>query len=61
MTVIKNLGYRRPTNKGGGQYSVTIPKEFIEKMEISNDDREIEMYFDENTKELIIRKREAES
>lgn len=60
MTVIKNLGYRRPTNKGGGQYSVTIPKEFIEKMEIRIDDREIEMYFDENTRELIIRKREVD-
>lgn len=61
MTIIKNLGYRRPTNKGGGQYSVTIPKEFIEKMEIRIDDREIEMYFDEKTKELIIKKHDIES
>lgn len=60
MSIIKNLGYRKPTARGGEQYSVTIPKEFIEKLEINIDDREIEMYFNENTKELIIRKREKE-
>lgn len=61
MTVIKNLGYRKPSNKGGGQYSVTIPKEIIEKMGIDINEREIEMYFDENTKELIIKKYDVES
>lgn len=61
MSVIKkNLGYRKPTIRGGEQYSITIPKEFIEKLEVTIEDREIEMYFNENTKELIIRKIEKE-
>lgn len=60
MFIIKNLGYRKPSNKGGGQYSITIPKEFIEKMEINFSNREIEMFFDEETKKLIVSKHKVE-
>ena len=52
----KRLSYRKPTNRGGGQFSLTIPKEFIEKMEITEENREIIISFNEETKEVIIKK-----
>ena len=52
----KRLSYRKPTNRGGGQFSLTIPKEFIEKMGITEEDREIIVSFNEETKEVIIKK-----
>lgn len=52
----KRLSYRKPTNRGGGQFSLTIPKEFIEKMGITEENREIIISFNEETKEVIIKK-----
>ena len=52
----KRLSYRKPTNRGGGQFFLTIPKEFIEKMGITEENREIIISFNEETKEVIIKK-----
>ena len=52
----KRLSYRKPTNRGGGQFSLTIPKEYIEKMGITVEDRNIEISFNEKTKIISIKK-----
>ncbi len=52
----RKLSYRKPSNRGGGQFSVTIPKEYIEKMNITEQDREITIFFNEETKEIMIKK-----
>lgn len=52
----KRLSYRRPTNRGGEQFSLTVPKEFIQKMGITEEEREIIIFFNEETKEVIIKK-----
>lgn len=52
----KRLSYRKPSNRGGEQFSITIPKECIEKMGITESDREIIILFNEETKEVVIKK-----
>lgn len=52
----KRLSYRKPTNRGGEQFSLTVPKEFIQKMGITEEEREIIIFFNEETKEVIIKK-----
>lgn len=52
----RKLSYRKPTNRGGEQYATGIPKEFVDKMGITEADREIIISFDEETKEIKIRK-----
>lgn len=52
----KRLSYRKPTNRGGEQFSLTIPKEYIEKMGITVEDRNIEISFNEKTKIISIKK-----
>lgn len=52
----RKLSYRKPSNRGGEQFSVTIPKEYIEKMNITEQDREITIFFNEETKEIVIKK-----
>ena len=52
----RKLSYRKPSNRGGEQFSVTIPKEYIEKMNITEQDREITIFFNEETKEIMIKK-----
>lgn len=52
----RKLSYRKPSNRGGGQFSITIPKEYIEKMNITEQDREIIISFNEDTKEIVIKK-----
>ncbi len=36
---------------------ITLPKKWIEKMEISLEEREVEVVFNEDTKEITIRKK----
>lgn len=52
----RKLSYRKPSNRGGEQFSFTIPKEYIQKMEITFEDRNINLFFNEETKEIIIKK-----
>lgn len=52
----RKLSYRKPSNKGGGQFSINIPKEYIEKMNITEEDREVVISFNEKTKEITIKK-----
>lgn len=52
----RKLSYRKPSNRGGGQFSINIPKEYIEKMNITEEDREVVISFNEKTKEIIIKK-----
>lgn len=52
----RKLSYRKPSNRGGKQFSVTIPKEYIEKLNITEEDREIIITLNEKTREIIIKK-----
>ena len=36
---------------------LTLPKKWIDKMNITQDERQVEVEFNENTNEIIIRKR----
>lgn len=51
------LSYRKPSNKSGEQYSITLPKDFIIKMGINPDDRNVEVSFNEKTKIISIKKK----
>lgn len=44
---------------GSGSISpkLSIPKTFLDKIEVNQDEREIELELNENTKEIIIRKK----
>lgn len=50
------LAYRKPNGKSGDQYSLTLPKEYVMKMGINPEDREIEVSFNEKTKIISIKK-----
>ena len=50
------LAYRKPNGKSGDQYSLTLPKEFVMKMGINPEDREIIATFNPETKEFSVRK-----
>lgn len=52
----RKLSYRKPSNRGGEQFSITIPKEYIEKLNITEEDREIIITLNEKTREIIIKK-----
>ncbi len=56
MEFKKRFGYRKPTNKSGCQYSITIPKEIIDKMKISEEERDVIMLYDEKKEIIIIKK-----
>ena len=50
------LAYRKPNGKSGDQYSITLPKEFVMKMGITPEDRNVEIIFNEKTKVIFIKK-----
>ena len=50
------LAYRKPNGKSGDQYSLTLPKEFVIKMGINPEDRNVEVSFNEKTKIISIKK-----
>lgn len=50
------LAYRKPNRKSGDQYSLTLPKEYVMKMGINPEDRNVEVSFNEKTKIISIKK-----
>lgn len=53
----KKFSYRKPTIKVVEQYGLNLPKKMIESMGISPTEREILVEYDENQKEIKIRKK----
>ena len=51
----RKLSYRKPSNRRGTIFS-SIPKEYIEKLNITEEDREIIITLNEKTREIIIKK-----
>lgn len=51
------------TNDGKGRYThkLSIPKTWLEKMEVSIEDREVIVSFNEETKEITIKKNNDET
>ncbi|MBR8701661.1 hypothetical protein IX317_001665 [Fusobacterium sp. DD29] len=47
------------SKSGAGNFSprITLPKKWIDKMEISQEQRQVEVIFNEDTKEIIIKKK----
>lgn len=42
---------------GGLTPKIALPKKWTDKMEITLEDREIEVYFDEDARQIIIKKK----
>ena len=53
----KKFSYRKATIKAVEQYGLNLPKKMIESMGISPTEREILVEYDENQKEIKIRKK----
>ena len=53
----KNLKYRKPKQgKGGGQFSLDIPMEYIKLMGIDPDNKAVQLLYNPVTQELKITK-----
>ena len=52
----RKLQYRQPNSKRGGQYSLSFPLDIIEDMEISEENRNIEIIYNPILKEIKIKK-----
>lgn len=56
MKTGRRMGYRKPNERVGEQYTTAIPIEYIRKMGITPEDRNIEISFNEKTKTISIKK-----
>ncbi len=56
MKPVKKIGYRKPNGKLTEQYTMSFPIEYIKKMGITPDDRNVEISFNEKTKVISIKK-----
>lgn len=47
------------SRSGAGNFSpkITLPKKWIDEMKITQEDRKVEVFFNENTKEITIKKK----
>ena len=52
----RKLQYRQPNSKRGGQYSLSFPLDIIEDMEISGENRNIEIIYNPILKKIKIKK-----
>lgn len=55
--VMVRMMYRKARKGVSEQYGINISKKIIEKMEITDTDREVEVTYDEKEKVIKIRKR----
>ena len=46
----------RGNSLGGEQYNLSFPKNFIERLEINREEREVMILFDEENERIIIKK-----
>lgn len=53
--VEKKVMYQKD-GKGSGTFKIPIPKKWIEKMELTENDRNLKMSYDEGSKKIIIEK-----
>lgn len=53
--VEKKVMYQKD-GKGSGTFKIPIPKKWIEKMELTESDRNLKMSYDESSKKIIIKK-----
>ena len=54
---IKKLTYSRPSDKRGRQYALTLPNNLIDELGITEDDREVVIYYNPIVKEIKIKKK----
>lgn len=52
----RKLQYRKPNQKHGEQYSISLPIDMVNDMEIVQDDRNIEIIYNPILKEIKIKK-----
>ena len=57
MQFIKKLTYSRPSDKRGRQYALTLPNNLIDELGITEDDREVVVYYNPIIKEIKIKKK----
>lgn len=57
MQFIKKLTYSRPSDKRGRQYALTLPNNLIDELGITEDDREVVIYYNPIVKEIKIKKK----
>lgn len=53
----KTLVYRKPRKGVAEQYGINIPKKFIREMEITAEERKIEINYDKEKRVIEIRKK----
>ena len=57
MQFIKKLTYSKPNDKRGRQYALTLPNNLIDELGITEDDREVVIYYNPIVKEIKIKKK----
>lgn len=52
----KKLSYRKPRKGVAEQYNIAINQSIIRSLGITSTNREVDLYYDNSTKRIIIRK-----